>query len=67
MNYVEGIQDFFDSLTGIVQRLIEFLKVDELKDLLLYLYLCIPEDIKLVLLFLFLVVLLVGFVKVFRH
>lgn len=67
MNYAEGIQDFFDSLTKYVQKLIEFLKVDEWMDFLEYLFLCIPEDIRIVLLFLFLAIMFVGFVKAFRH
>ena len=67
MNYVQGIEDLFDFITKYIEMLIEFLNLDELRDLLLYLYNCIPEPIQAVFLLTLLLFIIAGFVKAFRH
>ena len=67
MNYVQGIEDLFDYITKYIDILINFLNLDDFRDLLIYLYNCIPEPIKAVFLLTLLLFILVGFVKAFRH
>ena len=67
MNYVQVIEDLFDFITKYIEMLIEFLNLDELRDLLLYLYNCIPEPIQAVFLLTLLLFIIAGFVKAFRH
>ena len=67
MNYVQGIEDLFDYITKYIDILINFLNLDDFRDLLIYLYNCIPELIKAVFMLALLLFILVGFVKAFRH
>lgn len=67
MNYVQGIEDLFDYITKYIEMLIGFLNLDELRDLLIYLYNCIPEPIRAVFLLTLLLFIVAGFVKAFRH
>lgn len=66
MNYVQGIQDFFDNITKYIQMLIDFLNIDDFRNLLVYLFNCIPEPIRAVGFTFILLLILVGFVKAFR-
>ena len=66
MDYVEAIESFFDYIIRYVQSLIDFLTAGELDDLLVYLYQCIPEPVRIVIFVIVLLFMLVGFVKAFR-
>lgn len=67
MNYVQGIQDLFDYIIKYIEMIIEFLNLDDLRDLLNYLYICIPEPIRAVFLLMLLLFIVAGFVRAFRH
>lgn len=67
MNYVQGIQDFFDYITKYIRMLLEFLNVDDFKNLLMYLFNCFPEPVRALLFVTILLLVLVGFVKAFRN
>lgn len=67
MNYVQGIEDLFDYLEKQINVIIDYLNIDDLKNLFIYLYNCIPEAIRGVFLLVILLFILVGFVKAFRH
>ncbi len=67
MNYVQGIEDLFDYITKYIEMLVDFLNVDEFRDLLIYLYNCIPEPVRAVMLLVILLFVITGFVKAFRH
>lgn len=67
MNYVQVIQDLFDYLTKYIEMVIDFLNIDELRDLLVYLYNCIPEPVRAVIFLVILLFCLAGFIKAFRN
>lgn len=67
MNYVQGIEDLFEYLTRYIEIIKEFLQLEELKGMLVYLFNCIPEPIQAVIFLSLLLLMLTGFVKGFRH
>lgn len=67
MNYVQGIEDLFEYITKYIEILIDFLSLEDFKNLLIYLFNCIPEPIKAVFFLTLLLFIVVGFVKAFRH
>lgn len=66
INYVEVIENFFDYVEKYIRLLIDFLTKGELDDLLVYLYQCIPESVRAVILMIVLLFMIVGFVRAFR-
>lgn len=60
MEIVNFIDDFFDMLISYLDLLKSYLKDDQFTDMLMYLYRCIPEEIKGILVVFLLLFLLIG-------
>jgi len=60
MNISGSINDFFNMLKSYIDLLIGYLDDSELIGLLNYLFLCIPEEIRGIFVFLLLIMLILG-------
>jgi len=67
MNYVQNIEDFFDYVLSYLNILIDFLNIEDLKNLLIYLFNCIPVPIQACIFLLILFFIVAGCVKAFRE
>lgn len=60
MDIVQSINDFFEMLESYIDLLIGYLDDSELIDMLLYLFRCIPDEIKGILIVVLVFILLLG-------
>lgn len=66
MNYSETIENFFDYIIDYIYKLVDILNAGELGALLGYLWICIPEPVRIVIIVTILLFILIGAIKMFH-
>lgn len=61
----ESIENFFDNIIAYIQIIVDFIKNDDFTELLLYLWWCLPELIRVILIVSILLTILMGFMNAF--
>ncbi len=61
----ESIENFFDNIIAYIQIIVDFIKNDDFTELLLYLWWCLPELIRVILIVFILLTILMGFMNAF--
>ncbi len=67
MNYVETIENFFTLVKSYIESLLDYLKDDELVNLLGYLFNCFPRPVQVVFFLLLLFLLLLVLFRIFNN
>lgn len=67
MDIVTGIKDFFEMLESYIELLIGYLEEGQIMDLLQYLFICIPLEVRGIIIVIVLLSLVLGFKGVIKH
>lgn len=67
MDIVTGIKDFFKMLESYIELLISYLEDGQIMDLLQYLFICIPLEVRGIIIVVVLLLLLLGLKGVIKH
>lgn len=67
MDYANSVNEFFSLLRVYIEKVISFFSDEGFNQLLVYLFDCIPEEIRFILLLFVLFVVTVGFLRLFRE
>ena len=66
MKYSESIEDFFDLIIGYINVVVDFFTNSDLSELFLYLWRCIPEVVRIIIIITILLFVFIGFFKAFK-
>ena len=67
MDFANTISEFFNMLVIYIKKVISYFSDSSFSQLLKYLFDCIPEDIRFILFLFFLLVVLIGFLRLFKE
>lgn len=67
MDYVTYIENFFDMISVYIEKIKFFFSDSQFSKLLVYLFECIPEEMRIIFFIFILFLILVGFIKVFKE
>ncbi len=66
MDIYGTVRDFFEMIESYIDLLERYLKEANLKELLQYLFICIPEEIRAIIIVFLLIMLILGLKKIFK-